>query len=335
MSPPPNTARRCCPSGGVRHLTGGSKREGKVTCDTLLDPAATSTPCPAGRSRAARTVGVQAGKPPIVNGAGRAADAGRLRLGHHRHLRPAMAGPCRRGHRRRRPHHRRADRASGRPLPRHAALRHPHPRPQAPRPAATSRSPSRAWAGAAPTSTIRCSIIERIDPKLAWPGLRLLMVSTTGEHSAWLVLDEHLVPRPAEPPAPIRPLVTERIAENCEPALCTVLFMAGAGGSPARRRDAESGSAHPLGQGPGAGHLGRCAGLCLAGRWDHLHGRCPAPCPTTASAMCRRRPSSARSSSPCARDDFTALGGHVERVRPLADILATAPRPRLVAPERP
>jgi hypothetical protein len=31
-------------------------------------------------------------------------------------------------------------------------------------------------------------------------------------------------------PAPVQKVV-ERIAENCEPALCTVLFMAGAGGS--------------------------------------------------------------------------------------------------------
>jgi hypothetical protein len=56
------------------------------------------------------------------------------------------------------------------------------------------------------------------------------MVSTTGEHSAWFELDETLKPRPAEMPAPVRHVV-DRIAENCEPALCTVLFMAGAGGS--------------------------------------------------------------------------------------------------------
>ena len=36
--------------------------------------------------------------------------------------------------------------------------------------------------------------------------------------------------QPMPMPAPVR-LVVERIAENCEPALCTVLFMAGAGGS--------------------------------------------------------------------------------------------------------
>jgi hypothetical protein len=74
------------------------------------------------------------------------------------------------------------------------------------------------------------SIIDRIEAKNAWPGLRLLMVSTTGEDSAYFVLDEDLAPKWAEMPGPLRAVV-ERIAENCEPALCSVLFMAGAGGS--------------------------------------------------------------------------------------------------------
>ena len=56
------------------------------------------------------------------------------------------------------------------------------------------------------------------------------MVSTTGEHSAWFELDKDLKPQPAAMPAAVRHVV-DRIAENCEPALCTVLFMAGAGGS--------------------------------------------------------------------------------------------------------
>ena len=73
-------------------------------------------------------------------------------------------------------------------------------------------------------------IIERIDAKKAWPGLRLHMVSTTGEDAAWYVLDDDLKPVPAEMPGEIAKVVA-RIAENCEPALCTVLFMAGAGGS--------------------------------------------------------------------------------------------------------
>ena len=33
-------------------------------------------------------------------------------------------------------------------------------------------------------------IIEKIDPQKAWPGLRLLMVSTTGEDHAFFALDE-------------------------------------------------------------------------------------------------------------------------------------------------
>ena len=56
------------------------------------------------------------------------------------------------------------------------------------------------------------------------------MVSTTGEHSAWFVLDDDLDAAAGRMPAPVRHVV-ERIGENCEPALCTVLFMAGAGGS--------------------------------------------------------------------------------------------------------
>jgi 6-hydroxynicotinate reductase len=60
--------------------------------------------------------------------------------------------------------------------------------------------------------------------------MRLLMVSTTGEDAEWFVLDENLVPVKQSMPGPIRTVV-DRIAENCEPALSTVLFMGGAGGS--------------------------------------------------------------------------------------------------------
>jgi hypothetical protein len=56
------------------------------------------------------------------------------------------------------------------------------------------------------------------------------MVSTTGEHHAYFELDESLHPVEKELPAALRESV-ERIRENCEPALCTVLFMGGAGGS--------------------------------------------------------------------------------------------------------
>ena len=66
--------------------------------------------------------------------------------------------------------------------------------------------------------------------KGAHPGLTLLMVSTTGEHAGHFVLDDDLVPQPIPMPAALQASV-DLIAENCEPALCTVMFQAGAGGS--------------------------------------------------------------------------------------------------------
>ena len=88
--------------------------------------------------------------------------------------------------------------------------------------------PGAGWGGTDITEPL--SIIESIDPETAWPGLRLLMVSTTGEDQAYFILDDDLKPVPADMPAELAVSV-DRIAENCEPALSTVLFMGGAGGS--------------------------------------------------------------------------------------------------------
>ncbi|TIW75787.1 MAG: 6-hydroxynicotinate reductase, partial [Mesorhizobium sp.] len=66
--------------------------------------------------------------------------------------------------------------------------------------------------------------------KGARPGLSLLMVSTTGEQFAYYELDDEL--RPVQKPFPERLQKTVGLIEdNCEPALCTVLFIGGAGGS--------------------------------------------------------------------------------------------------------
>ncbi len=74
--------------GGVNHLTHGGKKEGRVTCDTLLNLCN-------GKSvelvvDGGASVIVQAGKAPIINGKHRGAHAGRLRLGDDRHVRQAM-----------------------------------------------------------------------------------------------------------------------------------------------------------------------------------------------------------------------------------------------------
>jgi hypothetical protein len=165
------------------------------------------------------------------------------------------------------------------------------------------------------------SIIEKIDPKTAWAGLRLLMVSTTGEDAAYFVLDENLSPRPAEMPAPVRKVV-ERIGENCEPALTSVLFMAGAGGSlragvtenPIRLtrsiKDAlvrvTSGGA-PVYIWPGGGITYM---VDVAAMPDNAFGHVPTPAIVGPIEFTMRL------------EDYRALGGHMGSVRPLESIKA-------------
>ena len=74
------------------------------------------------------------------------------------------------------------------------------------------------------------TLLGPFNPKVARPGLTMLMVSTTGEQCGYFVLDEDLVPQPVGIPAPLK-ASADLIAENCEPSVCSVLFMGGAGGS--------------------------------------------------------------------------------------------------------
>ena len=139
--------------GGVHHLTGGSKKEGRVTCDVML-ALGNRQPVELAIEGGAALV-VQAGRAPVIDGAPEQPHASRLRLGDHRHLRAAMVRPRRRGDRRRRSHHRGAERASGRALPRHAAPAASRSPAASRRRAATSRSQTPGRAGAAPISPIR------------------------------------------------------------------------------------------------------------------------------------------------------------------------------------
>ena len=88
--------------------------------------------------------------------------------------------------------------------------------------------PGAGWGGTNVTDPL--AILGPFNPKQARPGLSMLMVSTTGEDAAYYILDDQLRPVPAPMPAPLAETV-RLIADNCEPALCSVLFMAGAGGS--------------------------------------------------------------------------------------------------------
>ena len=159
-----------------------------------------------------------------------------------------------------------------------------------------------------------------LESKGARAGLTLLMVSTTGEHFGYYVLDEALVPHPAPMPKALMPSV-ELIAENCEPALCTVMFMAGAGGSlragvtqnPVRlTRSVQALKTHVTCGGAPA-YVWPGGGITLmvdvtkmpAGSFGYV----PTPALVAPLEFTLRR------------EDYRALGGHDSAVRSISDIL--------------
>ena len=213
--------------GGVNHPTGGSKKEGNVTCQTMLslcNGEAVEMKVDNGSELV-----VQAGQPPIINGH----QEERMRVGCGSATLGIFA-PQWHGH---------ADEVivvddhiTG-VLTEHQAGRFLDMPPAGIRVRGRKSTPGRyfqvaepglGWGGTDITEPL--DIIEKIDEKNAWPGLRLLMVSTTGEDSGYFVLNDDLKPEPADMPDPLQ-VVVDRIGENCEPALSTVVFMAGAGGS--------------------------------------------------------------------------------------------------------
>ena len=213
--------------GGVRHLTGGTRQEGNTTCEVLLD-LCNGKAVELSIDDGAR-VTVQAGNAPIVNGVREE----RMRVG----CGSATIGMF-------------AKQWFGKVddvvvvddhitgvLSEHQAgklLGIPETgikmkgRRSTPGRYFQVAEPGNDWGGTNIKDPL--SILKDFNPKIAWPGLRLLMVSTTGEHHAYFELDEGLRPVEKELPDSLSTSVA-RIKENCEPALCTVLFMAGAGGS--------------------------------------------------------------------------------------------------------
>jgi hypothetical protein len=213
--------------GGVRHLTGGSKKEGNVTCQMMLElcnKQAVELEIDGGAR-----ITVQAGKAPVINGV----PEERMRVG----CGSATIGIFARQWVGETDEVIVVDDHITGVLTEHQAGRFLDMKPSGIRVRGRKSTPGRyfqvaepgtGWGGTNISDPL--SIIEKIDARTAWPGLRLLMVSTTGEHAAWFELDDELTPREAEMPAPVQ-LVVDRIGENCEPALASVLFMAGAGGS--------------------------------------------------------------------------------------------------------
>lgn len=213
--------------GGVEHLTGGSKKEGRVTCDALLrlcNREAVEVQIDDG----ARVV-IQAGKAPVVNGV----EEKLMRVGCGSAAIGMFAAQW-------------ADKVdevvvvddhiTG-VLSEHQAGKMLDVAPTGIRIKGRRSTPGRYFQVAGPGTgwggtdiDDPLTILKDFDAKKAHAGQSLLMVSTTGEQRAYYELDSDLKPVKMEMPARLQTSV-DRIAENCEPSLCSVLFMGGAGGS--------------------------------------------------------------------------------------------------------
>ena len=304
--------------GGVHHLTGGSKKEGRVTCDALMDLCngkAVELTVDNGA-----TVVVQAGKPPIVNGVPEV----RMRVG----CGSAAIGMF-------------AKQWQGKVdevvvvddhitgvLSEHQAgklLDIPDTgikmkgRRSTPGRYFQVAEPGTGWGGTQISDPL--TVLGPFNPKVAKPGMRMLMVSTTGEHSAYSELDEALQPIEKPLPPELQQSV-ERIQENCEPALCTVLFMGGAGGSlragvtdnPVRLTRSVKESLTSVTSGGAPVYVWPGGGITFmvdvtqmpAGAFGYV----PTPALVAPIEFTLRL------------SDYAALGGHMDYVRPLASLNA-------------
>lgn len=213
--------------GGVHHLTGGSKKEGRITCETLL--ALCNREAVELTVKDGSTLTVQAGKAPVVNGI----EEQRMRVGCGSATVGIFAQQW----------HGEVDEVivvddhitgvlsehqAGKCLDMPASGIKVNGAKSTPGRYFKVANPGAGWGGTDISDPL--SIIRLIDEKTAWPGLRLLLTSTTGEDALYCVLDDNLRPIPQTMPTAVARVV-DRIGENCEPSLATVLFMAGAGGS--------------------------------------------------------------------------------------------------------
>ncbi|WP_413719644.1 6-hydroxynicotinate reductase [Silicimonas sp. MF1-12-2] len=214
--------------GGVEHLTGGTKSEGRVTCDALLK-LCNREAVEMQIGEHGTTVTIQAGQAPIINGEQErlmrvgcgSASIGmfaRQWLGHadevvvvDDHITGILS-----------------EHQAGKLLDIPPTGIRIHGRRSTPGRYFQVAQPGNGWGGTDIVDPL--TILKPFDPKVAWPGLKLFMISTTGEQYGYYELDENLLPQPAPIPPALK-ASAERVAENCEPSVASVLFMGGAGGS--------------------------------------------------------------------------------------------------------
>ena len=317
--------------GGVRHLTGGSKKEGRVTCEVML-ALANCKPVEVTVDGGATLI-IEAGKAPIINGV----TEERMRVGcgsatigmfarqwmglvdevvvvddhitgvlseHQagKFLGVPDTGIKMKGHRS----------TPGRYF--------------------KVAQPGTGWGGTDLTDPL--TILKPFDPKEAWPGLRMLMVSTTGEHHAYFELDDALAPIEKELPPALK-LSVERIQENCEPALATVLFMAGAGGSlragvtenPVRLTQSVKHAVTRVTAGGAPCYVWPGGGITymvdVTRLPENAFGSVPTPALVAPIEFSMRKA------------DYQALGGHMDQLRTLEDISRDGVKKRVALQDRP
>jgi hypothetical protein len=303
--------------GGVNHLTHGGKKEGRVTCDALLrlcNGEAVEMTVDAGA-----TAIIQAGKPPLINGKleeRMRVGCGSATIGMFAkqwygkvdevvvvddHITGVLS-----------------EHQAGKVLGAQDTGIRIRGRKSTPGRYFHVAEPGSGWGGTNVMDPLE--IVTGFDPKHARPGLRMLMVSTTGEQHAYYELNEELQPVEKDLPENLRESV-DRIAENCEPALSTVLFMAGAGGSlragvtenPVRLtrsvRQAitrvTAGGA-PVYVWPGGGITYMVDVTLLP---ERAFGYVPTPALVAPIEFTMKL------------EDYAALGGHVDHVRPVEEVL--------------
>jgi hypothetical protein len=164
-------------------------------------------------------------------------------------------------------------------------------------------------------------ILGEFDSKVARPGQSLLLVSTTGEQFAYYELDDDLKPQKKDMPERLMKSV-RLIEENCEPALCTVLFMGGAGGSlragvtenPVKLTRSVKETLTRITCGGAPAYVWPGGGITIMSDVtllpENAFGYVPTPALVAPIEFTMRR------------EDYEALGGHMKHVMPLAEARA-------------
>ncbi|PZX17029.1 hypothetical protein LX81_01660 [Palleronia aestuarii] len=306
--------------GGVEHLTGGSKAEGRVTCATLL--ALCNGERVALEIDGGAEIEVAAGQAPIVNGQREE----RMRVGCGSatvgmfaaqwkglvdevvvvddHITGVMS-----------------EHQAGKVIGWAPTGIRINGRRSTPGRYFQVAEPGTGWGGTDLTDPL--AILGDFKPAVAWEGLSLLMVSTTGEQAAYYELDVELRPVRHEMPDRLLPSV-ERIAENCEPALASVLFMAGAGGSlrsgvtenPVRLTRSVQSALTRVTVGGAPAMIWPGGGITFMADVTRMPKNAFGSVPTPALVAPIEFTLSAT--------DYAALGGHMDYVQPLADVLGGA-----------